>query len=115
MNAMDRPEGAVRVREVPPGLRKKSNKEILAWAREQLNGQEPNLNQKTLMRIRSGEQTVVKLQPRQPGFFLPGGEFVPAYEHAPEFGEDLDESDKLWAAEEHDREWVDHENEIFNR
>lgn len=67
------------------------------------------------MRIRSGEQAVVELRPRQRGFFLPGGEFVTAYDHAPGFGEDLDESDKLWEGEEHDREWVDRENNAFNR
>ncbi len=114
---MTESEGAVRKRRVPDEFRKArvTNEEILAWAREQLNGQEADLRQDVIGKIKSGEITEVVLRPRKPGFFLPDGSFVEAFDYSPEFGDDLDEAEKKWAEEEKDRRWVEGENGLFNK
>lgn len=110
-------EGAVRIRKVPEKFRKKTakNEDILAWARGELNGQEPDLGQETLGMIKNGDLAEVVLKPRQHGFFLPGGRFVEAFDYAPDFGSDLDEAEEKWEGEEQDRAWVDEENKAFNK
>lgn len=88
---------------------------MLEWAREELLGVEPDLGKDLIQKIKSGEVTEVNLKPKKPGFFLPDGTFVEAFEYQPAFGEDLDEAEKHWEAEEEDRDWVDEENKRFNK
>ncbi len=114
---MKPPEGAVRKRKVPDELRAKNVRErdVLEWARGELNGVEPDLGTDLIRKIKSGEVTEVVLRPKRPGFFLPDGTFVEAFEYQPSFGEDLDEAEKQWEGEEADNAWVDEENRLFNK
>jgi hypothetical protein len=88
---------------------------IRAWARGKLNGEEPDLKAKVLRKISAGELREVVLRPKRKGFFLQDGTFVEAFDYSPMFGEDLDEAEKRWDEEERVKEWVDAENQRFNR
>jgi hypothetical protein len=107
--------GAVRSRHVPDSLVGKKTKEVLEWAREQLNGEEPNLSQNLIRLIKAGKLRDVVLRPRKAGFFLPTGEFVEAFDTAVKFGEDLSEHEEEWDAAEADWRWTDEENKRFNK
>lgn len=111
----DETEGAVRRRRIPTRLIGKARKEILEWARSELDGEEPDLKGAVLRDIKNGEITEVFLRPKKKGFFLPDGTFVEAFNHSPEVGEDLDRSEELWEEEEQLREWVDDENRRFSK
>jgi hypothetical protein len=100
---------------VPEHLKGKKLDEIRAWARGQLNGQEPDLKARTLAAIRGGTLHSVVLQPRKPGFFLPDGTFVEAFGSTVSIGTDLDKAEEEWDQEDADREWVDKETERFNK
>ncbi len=110
-------EGAIRKREIPPHLQGRSvrTKDILAWARKELYGQEPALSQEIMQKIKSGEIKEVVLKPKKPGFFLLDGTFIEAFVYAPSFGEDLEEAEARWSVEEEDRAWADEENRLFNK
>jgi hypothetical protein len=108
-------EGAVRRRRVPKKLVGRKQKEILEWARSELNGEEPNLKSGDLRKIREGEISEVTLRPKKKGFFLPDGTFVEAFDYSPEIGGDLEKAEEIWDEEEQVREWVDVENERFNK
>ncbi len=100
---------------MPTQLRGKSVKDVLEWARGELNGVEPDLNSDLVKKIRTGELNEVVLRPKRPGFFLADGTFVEAFDYKPSFGEDLDEAEKKWEDEEKDNVWVDEENKRFNK
>ncbi len=110
-------EGAVRKRVIPARFRERSarQKDIKDWAREELDGLEPDLSQETLKRILSGELQEVNIRPKKPGFFSPDGTFIEAFEYAPSIGGDLKEAEAIWSDEEQDRLWVDEENRRFNK
>lgn len=107
--------GTVRKRTVPTELQGASREKIRDWARRELNGVEPKLDQETIRRIQAGELNEVVLRPRKAGFFAPDGQFIEAYDYQPAFGDDLTEAERHWAVEEADREWADEENGLFNR
>jgi len=111
-------EGTVRRRVVPAQLRGRgfSRDKIYEWARRELSGEEPALiSQTDLDGIKDGTTTEIVIRPRKPGFFGPDGSFIEAYDHAPEFGQDLEESNRLWEMEEACRNWADEENRRFNK
>ena len=110
-------EGAIRKRRVPDKFRSKNARvqDILEWARGELNGVEPDLGKDLIERIKSGEVTEVFLRPKKHGFFLPGGEFVEAFDFQPSVGGDLDEAEKQWESEEDDNAWAEDENKRFNK
>lgn len=89
--------------------------EVMDWARQQLNGQEPDLNNKTINKIMCGDIKSVFLKPRKPGFFLPDGSFVEAFNFKLEFGADLDEVENKIDQEERSNIWADSENSLFNK
>lgn len=68
-----------------------------------------------IAKVKSGEITEVVLKPKKPGFFLPDGTFIEAFDYAPAFGEDLGEAERRWEVEEEDRVWADEENQRFNK
>lgn len=107
--------GAARKVSVPSRLKGKTDAEIRDWARAELHGQEALLDRDTLSKIKRGELREVALRTRKSGFFLPGGEFVEAFDTAVEFGEDLDDVEKEMENQEQDWKWVDEENKLFNR
>lgn len=102
---------------IPENLRRPSTKdeEIVAWARDELNGQEPALTKAEIKQIKEGERESIFLRPRKPGFFLPNGTFVEAFNYSPEFGDDLKDAAGRWDVEESDRKWADRENAHFNK
>lgn len=105
----------VREVSVPARLQDSPREDVYEWARNELNGEEPDLSQTDVDDIRDGKVKKIELKPKKEGFFLPNGEFVEAYDHAPSFGEELEDAESKWAQEERDREWVDEENERFNK
>ena len=115
MSEPPRQTGAVRTVQVPARLAGRTDDEILAWAREMLDGQDAQLKQPTLRQIREGEIKEVVLRPKRPGFFLPDGSFVEAFDTEGAFGDDLVEAEKETEEEERDWQWVDEENRRFNK
>lgn len=111
------PEGAVRKRKVPDFLVGKSVRldDVRAWARNELGGQEPLLDDEDCKQIRSGTLKEVTLRPRKAGFYTPSGEFVEAFDTALSFGDDLEEREVEWDKIEEDRRWADEENTRFNK
>nr|WP_276976857.1 hypothetical protein [Ferrimicrobium acidiphilum] len=110
--------GAIRRRTVPAELRGRgfSRDKIYEWARRELSGEEPAAIPKAeLNGIKEGTTTELVIRPRKPGFFGPDGRFIEAYDHAPGFGDDLEESDRRWGIEEASRKWADEENDRFSR
>jgi hypothetical protein len=107
--------GAVRTVQVPSKLAGRTDDEIVAWAREMLGGQDAQLKQPTIRQIREGEIKEVILRPKRPGFFLPDGSFVEAFDTEGAFGDDLVQAEKETEEEERDWQWVDGENSRFNK
>lgn len=105
----------IREVQVPRELVGSDRGDVYKWAREQLHGQEADLSQTDVDQIRNGEVHVIRLQPKKEGFFLPDGDFVEAFDHSLSFGDDLGEAEEQWEMEEEAREWVDEENERFNK
>jgi hypothetical protein len=105
------------VHKIPLDLRRASvrKEDIIEWARRQLMGQEPALTNSEVDQIREGNLETIFLRPRRPGFFLPDGTFVEAFDYSPEFGEDLKVAATRWDVEEADRAWADQENSLFNK
>ncbi len=101
--------------DIPRGLIGAKDSDILAWARSILRGHEPRLTQTQIREIREGKNAKIFLEPKIPGFFLPDGEFVPAYSHRPSIGSDMREAEERWQLEEQIDAWVDDENKRFNK
>lgn len=119
---MNANEGAIRKRPVPSKFISKNvrDKEIVEWARNELNGQEPEFighlrRNELFKKIKTGEITEVTIKPKKPGFFLPDGRFIEALKFSPELGDDLKQAEERWDLEEKNNEWADHENQKFNK
>lgn len=110
-------KGIIGVREIPTFLKGKnvSTDDILDWARKQLRGVEPELSLNEIRKIKSGQINRIYLRPRRPGFFLPDGKFIEAFNYKPEFGEDLDRAEEIIIKEEKNNTWADDENSKFNK
>jgi len=107
--------GAVRTVGVPSTLTGMTDDEIRDWARAMLGGQDALLNPSTIRQIKEGEIAEVVLRPKRPGFFLPDGTFVEAFDVEAKVGDDLIEADQETDEEERDWHWVDGENRRFNK
>ena len=92
-----------------------SDREILEWARNILNGQEPKLTGNIKKGIREGRIKRVFLEPKTPGTFLPDGSFVEALAYTPTIGDDFAEAEKEWDKEAMITKWIKEENERFNK
>lgn len=111
----DRVKEAVREVKVPRRLVGKTDEEIYDWAKEQLDGIDPDLKHNDIQKIKRGDITKVTLRPSKPGFFLPDGTFVEAYDYDVSMGEDLDEVEGKIEDEQAEREWIEEETDRFNQ
>jgi hypothetical protein len=102
-------------RKIPPWLIGKTHPEIMDWARKELLGQEPDLDQTTRREIMEGHRKEIFLRPKKKGFYLPTGEFIEALNHSPPIGGDLEKAEEEWDREEVINQWVDKENKNFNK
>ena len=75
---------------------------------------EPDLDGRSLRNIKNGNTIEIFLEPKTPGTYL-NGEFIPAFDYSPPIGSDLEEAEKQWDLEEELNEWVDGENQKFNK
>lgn len=113
---MTETEGAIRRRSIPTSLKGETRARIVAWAREQLGGIDPDLSQREIRQIRSGELSEITLRPRRPGFYDPAtGEFIETFDTGIGFGGDIDEIEEEIDRLSRCREWVDEENQRFNQ
>lgn len=119
---MNANEGAIRKRTVPTIFLNKGvrDREIIDWARKELNGQEPEFvghprRNELFQKIKAGEITEVTIRPKKSGFFLPDGRFIEALKFSPELGDDLEQAEEKWELEEKNNKWADRENKKFNK
>lgn len=113
--ADDRIKDAVREVRVPSRLEGATDEEIFNWAKEELDGVEPDLKHNEIQEIKRGSRHKVTLRPSKPGFFLPDGTFVEAYDYDVALGEELGEVESAIEDEQQIQEWVDQETAKFNK
>lgn len=112
--SQNRARPAWRKTSVPAGLRGKSAEDIRGWARQKLDGEEPDLKQADVRGIRNGEIGEILLKPKKAGFFMPDGTFVEALGSI-RLSEDIDEADSAMEDQERDNDFCDEENGRFNK
>lgn len=110
-------DGIIGYHRVPAHLRRRmvKDEQIISWARTELRGLEPALTKSEIDKIKASEIDRVFLKPKKPGFFLPDGTFVEAFDYSPGFGDDLKDAVGRWDVEQSNREWADKENSVFNK